>query len=381
MNLTASNIASLPTTNNVMSINVPNQTNIQISLPVSAVGSSSIEITTDFGTVTLTSGMLNSFSNTHGDMLTISLKFGSMVIDFTKDGKSVKYNDPANPLIISIPVTLAADTNTNGYVAVRKASSGNTIIPLSVYKDKEIVFQTPSTGTYDVIYNAKMFNDTNNHWASGYIAFTSARGMFSGVGNDLFSPDTPMTRAMFAQVLANIEGVDLSIYKTSRFIDVDDSAWYMTAVEWAVDKGIVNGVGDSQFNPEANVTREQMAVMLSNYIKYKQYLLPMGTMAAFNDESSISSWAFEAVKMIQSSGIVSGRPGNIYDPSGMATRAEVATIFARFVDIYINNALESYSGIATMADVNSNSSGPVTAYFDKSALEELEQALTGNTEE
>ena len=156
----------------------------------------------------------------------------------------------------------------------------------------------------------------------------------------------------------------------------------MAAVEWAADKGIVNGTGDGdgKFNPETNVTREQMAVMLSNYIRYKQYVLPTETMAAFTDESSISSWAFEAVKMIQSSGIVSGRPGNIYDPSGMATRAEVATIFARFVEIYINNALESYSAntITTMANANATSSGSVTAYFDKSALEELEQALTGN---
>ena len=264
-----------------------------------------------------------------------------MIVDFTKDGKSVKYNDPANPLIISMPVKLAADTNINGYAAVRKESSGNTIIPLSIYKDREIVFQTPSTGTYDVIYNAKTFNDTNNHWAAGYISFTSARGMFSGVGNDLFSPDTPMTRAMFAQVLANIEGVDLSTYKTSRFTDVDNTAWYMAAVEWAADKGIVNGTGDGQLNPETNITREQMAVMLSNYIRYKQYVLPTGTMTAFNDESSISSGALEAVKMIQSAGIVSGRPGNIYDPSGMATRAEVATIFARFVEIYINNALKN----------------------------------------
>ena len=383
--LTAGDIAKYPQKNNIFNIEISNQKNVNITLPISALGDISVlHIKTDMGTVILTQKMLQAYSERYGDILTISIKSGSMIVDFIKDGKPVNYNDSANPLIISIPVMLAADTNTNGYVAVKKESSRNIIIPLSIYKDKEIVFQTPSTGTYDVIYNAKTFSDTNNHWAARYITFTSARGMFSGVGNDLFSPDTPMTRAMFAQVLANIESVDLSVYKTSRFTDVDDTAWYMAAVEWAADKGIVNGVGDGQFNPEANVTREQMAVMLSNYIRYKQYVLPTVTMAAFTDESSISSWAFESVKMIQASGIVSGRPGNIYDPSGMATRAEVATIFARFVDIYINNVLENASANTSTVATNANdtsSSGSVIAYFDKSALEELEQALMGNIEE
>ena len=374
--LTAEDIAKYPQKNNIFNIEIRNQKNVNITLPISALGDvSALHIKTDMGTVILTQNMLQAYSKQYGDILIISIKSGSMIIDFIKDRKSVNYNDHGNPLIVSIPVTLAADTNTNGYVAVRKESSGNTIIPLNIYQDKEIIFQTPSTGTYDVIYNAKIFNDTNNHWAAGYITFTSARGMFSGVGNDLFSPDTPMTRAMFAQVLANIEGVDLTDYKTSRFTDVNETAWYMAAVGWAADKGIVNGTGDGQFNPEANVTREQMAVMLANYIKYKQYVLPSETRAAFNDESSISSWALDAVKMIQASGIVDGKPGNIYDPLGMATRAEVATIFARFVDIYVNIVLENSSANTNVAIVTATTtdySDSVTAYFDKSALEKLE---------
>jgi hypothetical protein len=153
----------------------------------------------------------------------------------------------------------------------------------------------------------------------------------------LFNPDGKMTRAMFAAVLANIEGVDLSAYTISRFTDVPIDAWYFKAVEWAADMGIVSGVGDNRFNPDAEITREQMAVMLANYVCYKRYILPQGQAAAFNDEADISSWALNSVRIIQAAGIIGGRPGNIFDPQGTATRAEVATIFTSYINVYIGH--------------------------------------------
>ena len=236
---------------------------------------------------------------------------------------------------------LAVDTSTNGYVAVKKETSGDVIIPMSAYKDGEVIFQTPNTGTFDITYNAKTFTDIRNHWATGYITFTSARHLFQGIGNDLFSPDTSMTRAMFATVLSRLDRADLTEYTTSRFTDVPTEQWYSASIEWAADKGIVNGYGGGLFGPDDEITREQMAVMLARYIAYKQSVLPAGATTIFNDEANINSWALEAVKMIQAAGIVQGKPGNIYDPQGMATRAEVAAIFSRFIEIYINHVLET----------------------------------------
>jgi hypothetical protein len=272
-------------------------------------------------------------------LLIFSMTPGSLVFDIlaANDGKTVNYNDPANPLYISIPVTLAADTSTNGYVAVRQTAASNVIIPYCIYKDGGVIFVTPSTGTFATIYNGKTFNDINSHWAIRNITFAAARGLFIGVGNDLFNPDGSMTRAMFAQVLANIEGVDLSEYKTSRFTDVKAGAWYAPAVEWAADAGIVSGYGSGLFGPEDNITREQMALMLMNYVTYKGYELPAGQTTAFNDEANISSWAYDAVKRVQAAGIIVGKPGNVFDPQGTATRAEVATIFAQFVEAYVGN--------------------------------------------
>ena len=84
--------------------------------------------------------------------------------------------------------------------------------------------------------------------------------------------------------------------------------------------------------------------MLARYAEYKGCELPGNQTSEFNDEASIALWAYEAVKMIQAAGIVIGRPDNIYDPQGMATRAEVAAIFARFIEAYINHAVDG--GIA-----------------------------------
>ncbi|MCL2816367.1 MAG: S-layer homology domain-containing protein, partial [Oscillospiraceae bacterium] len=184
--------------------------------------------------------------------------------------------------------------------------------------------------------------------------------------------------AMFAQVLANIERVDLSVYTTSRFTDVSVGAWFTPAVEWAAAMGIVNGYGGGRFGPEDNITREQMAVMLMNYVNYKGYELPTRVTTDFNDETSIALWAYDAVKRVQAAGIVSGKPGNIYDPQGLATRAEVATIFTNYINAYVNYAIDFENEPEnTNPPTGATQTAAMTAeaYIDRRALEELERAL------
>ena len=340
LNLTAEDIENYLETNDVFIIIINDQEFVNVSFSISAILAttvSTVQIKTESGTVILTRKMLESYMTEHGDIFEISVRKGSHIVEFLRNGEAFDYNDSANPFYVSIPMRLTANTNALGYVAVRKEMTGNVIMPYSVYSNGEMTFQTASTGTFDVIYNMRAFTDVGNHWANGNITFASSRGMFGGIGKNLFSPDTSMTRAMFVQVLANIEYADLSSYSTSRFVDVQNGIWYMAAVEWAADMSIVSGYGSGRFGPEDKITREQMAAMLTNYVIYKGYALPSETTSVFNDETDISSWAFEAVKMIQAAGIVSGRPGNLYDPKGTATRAEVATVFSRFVEVYINN--------------------------------------------
>jgi hypothetical protein len=338
---TANNITQRRDNTGIFTLEISDRYQIGINLPITALSTDGLEVVTDFGTVNISNSALQSIRRLTGNTLRLVVNkssFQVMLLD--ADNKEVAYNDPANPLFISIPVTVVDDTVPNGYVALRRGATGNAVMPYSVYNDGMLTFQTATTGSFYINYNIRNFTDTQNHWALGNITFVAARGLFGGIGNDLFAPDDTMTRAMFAQVLANIERIDLSQYQTSRFTDVPVGAWYASAVEWAASVGIVNGVGDNRFDPEANITREQMAVMLMNYVRYKGYELPVREVAAFNDEAIIASWALDAVKTIQAAGIVSGRGNGMYEPQATATRAEVATIFTNFINAYVNHTVE-----------------------------------------
>ena len=143
-----------------------------------------------------------------------------------------------------------------------------------------------------------------------------------------------MTRAMFAQVLANLEGIDLAAFAnvSPSFEDVSADAWYFAAVQWAAEMGIVRGVGDGNFDPSRPITREQMAVMLHRYITIRDIEIPRDETTEFIDQADISYWAVDAVGAIQAAGIIQGNNG-AFSPQNNATRAEVATIFARFLNL------------------------------------------------
>jgi hypothetical protein len=244
----------------------------------------------------------------------------------------INYNNPAHPLILTLYYALTSEQSAAAVVAVKK-DSNDTIQPFAVLKNGSATFNIAATGEYDMIYNAKVFGDADDHWAKDYITFVAARDMFNGTGNNNFTPNGSMTRAMFVKVLANLEQADLSSYEASKFSDVPTGQWYSTAVEWAADKGIVNGVGNDRFDPNAPITREQMAVMLHNYIEFREYILPLSANEiVFTDDSKLSPWAKDSVSAIQRAGIISGRPGNIFDPQSVATRGEGATIYAKFIE-------------------------------------------------
>jgi hypothetical protein len=170
------------------------------------------------------------------------------------------------------------------------------------------------------------------NWFYGYVNSVYTYNLFNGTTSATFAPDSAMTRAMFVQVLANLENVKHTDYTSSRYRDVTDEQWYTAAVEWAAEKGIVNGLNSNLFDPNSPMTREQMSVILYNYMKYKSYQIPESQSKSFADESEISSWALEAVKAMRSTGIVSGKPDNLFAPTATATRSEAATIFVRFIE-------------------------------------------------
>lgn len=181
-----------------------------------------------------------------------------------------------------------------------------------------------------------MTDISQNHWARDAIAAVMERKLFAGVTPTTFAPESNMTRAMFVTVLSRLTTGDISAYKTaSKFDDVKQDAWYAAAVNWAAEKGIVNGVTATSFAPDASVTREQMAKMLVEYATYDKIVLPVdqGSANPFTDAGEIGAWAVTYVDAAQKAGLIKGYPDGSFKPANTAVRAEVATIFARMLPL------------------------------------------------
>ncbi|WP_127581799.1 metallophosphoesterase [Paenibacillus koleovorans] len=239
---------------------------------------------------------------------------------------------------IAVPYTLKAGENANAIVVYYLDNKGNLKNVMGKFDAATgtVKMKLNHFSTYVIGFNRVKFADVENtQWYAEAVDFVAARQLFNGVSDGKFAPTITMTRAMFAMVIANMEGADLSSYKTSEFRDVDIHAWYGQAIAWAAANKIVSGVGDAKFEPDAPITREQMAVMLHNYIKIKEIKLTTTSQPAFADASTVSDWAKEAVTQIQSHGIISGVGENTFAPKANADRASVATIFTNFIQASI----------------------------------------------
>ena len=189
---------------------------------------------------------------------------------------------------------------------------------------------------YEAPEEKPVFTDTVNHWAAEEIHFVVERGLFNGTGASTFRPNAQMTRGTFAVVLGRLAGVDVSGYMQSSFSDVKADAYYMGYIEWASENKLVNGIGNGKFAPDQGISREQVAVILENYAKAFGFDFPTTNKEIhFSDSSKISAWAKEAVKKVQMAGIMGSRANNNYDPQGIATRAEAATVIKRFIESVI----------------------------------------------
>lgn len=243
---------------------------------------------------------------------------------------------------VSIPYLLPEGKDINSLVIYYINDKGEMQVVKECKYDpakKTISFVTDHFSKYSVGSNAVVFDDVvENAWYKSTVDFVAARELFGSVSatERLFNGDGFMTRAMFATVIARLDGVDLTTYKTSGFTDVAVDEWYGRSVAWAAAKGIVSGTGGGRFDPDSNITREQMAVMMTNYIKYKGIALPGSAKPAFADADSVSSWAKDSVNAMQTYGLISGVGNNEFAPANTATRAEVATIFANFIKTMVH---------------------------------------------
>jgi len=190
------------------------------------------------------------------------------------------------------------------------------------------VDENPGTG-------ANPFTDVfEKDWFYGDVMFVYENGLMLGTSKTLFSPHGTATRGMMATILWRMEGSPAPKGKNS-FTDVVAGKWYADAITWAAENGIFAGYGKDKFGPDDPITREQLAAIFYRYAGYKGYDLTVkGNLDKFKDADKVTDYAKMAMQWAVSSGLVKGKSGNLLDPQGTATRAEIATMLHRFIEKY-----------------------------------------------
>ena len=165
-------------------------------------------------------------------------------------------------------------------------------------------------------------------WYHAAVDYAVEHGIMEGVSETEFSPNTEVTRAQAVQILYNLEGQP-TVDGDNEFTDV--FGWYEAAVTWAAQTGVATGYGDGTFQPGDNITRQEFAQMLYNYAKYKGYdLSAEGDLSQFPDSGSVANWAEAAMRWANGNELINGHDDGTIDAAGTAIRAQAASILMKF---------------------------------------------------
>ena len=177
------------------------------------------------------------------------------------------------------------------------------------------------------------FTDVDvDDWFYGAVEYVYNNKLMDGTSSTTFSPLMTTTRSMIVTILWRLEGQPQVNYAMT-FEDVAGDTWYTEAVRWAASEGIVKGYSDTVFAPDDIVSREQLATILDRYAQYKEYdVTAKGDLTTFVDGDTVSSWAADGMTWAVGAELITGKDGGKLDPTGTATRAEVATMLMRFCE-------------------------------------------------
>lgn len=191
------------------------------------------------------------------------------------------------------------------------------IVKTSVATEDGLRVTLTESAKLEIMDNSKHFSDVDSgSWSADAIQFVASRELFQGTSDSMFSPAGSMTRGMLMTVLARLSGQDTTGGET----------WYSAGMEWAKKAGISDGTA-----PEANVTREQLAVMLYRFAGAEGR--EAVALTSFPDNSTVSSWAQDAMGWAVQNGIITGTGSGTLNPAGNASRAEVAVMLQRFISL------------------------------------------------
>ena len=182
---------------------------------------------------------------------------------------------------------------------------------------------------------AKVFNDMpSTHWAYKVVDEVSDKGIMIGTGSGIFSPNTQLTRAEYATVLANLATDKSNGRFEITYTDVPSNAWYASTVEWVVSRGLFT-VKDGKFEPNKPISRELMADMTYKFIYYlyTDQIVPNTSSVGYADEAAFSSEYAGSINALTHNGLLSGRGDNKFEPQGTLKRAEAAAMASRLLAV------------------------------------------------
>jgi hypothetical protein len=180
-----------------------------------------------------------------------------------------------------------------------------------------------STGIVVVYNDVKLKDLADNHWAGSYVSSMAAKGLINGYSDGSFKPDNQITRAEFAVLITKLLKLNTDIEGTS-FTDVKETDWFSKYIEAAAKANIING-WNGMFNPNENISRQDAAVILSKAVQYFNINRSDSEKEiVFADKELISDYAASHINTVTGFNIMTGKPGNLFDPKGFTKRAEVA---------------------------------------------------------
>jgi uncharacterized repeat protein (TIGR02543 family) len=281
------------------------------------------------GTVKTDDGVIitvpeNTIINSNGDIIipnggTATLEIADGIKIELSGGSSI--TDSGNSIIVG---------NSGGTIT---HDNGHTF---NIPEDAVIILDEDTPLGYYIDFDNLFVDITDSDWYYDSVIFAYTHGLMTGTNANpmMFSPNMPMTRGMIVTVLYRMAGSPDVSSLQNPFGDVASDKYYAAAVIWAAANGIVSGYGSNKYGPDDNVTREQLAAILYNYLKYTELRLPkVMDYSIFNDDADCADYAKEAIEVFFEAGIINGKPGNLFDPKGNATRAEFAAMLMRFLEV------------------------------------------------
>ncbi len=263
---------------------------------------------------------------------TYSYKVSASGYKTKTDSLTITDADVQNHVLKTITITLNKKSSGGG--------GGIVITPMQNTDDK-----TEENSEQDIVggeetvkqddFIGKTFSDVSTgDWFYSAVKYVYENNLFKGTDIG-FEPNKTMSRAMLVTVLHRL-ALEPDATHQSVFCDVPENVWYTEAVKWASENKIVNGVTNTVFNPDADITRQQLALILYRYASYTDYDINIGEnvdILSYVDCDEISEYAVDAVKYAISAGIMSGNEDGAIAPQKFATRAEVATMLMRFAEM------------------------------------------------